>query len=99
MRRKPKMCQVREPRAKYADWNRYYARLYRCSVNLSYPGDIIHEFHQKSSEEVSKESDQEICMEAGQEVDEESNQKIGEEIIGSTWSAKRTDQVFQQRCR
>lgn len=38
-------------------------------------------------------------MEAGQEVDEESDQEIGEEIIGSTWSAKRTDQVFQQRCR
>ena len=73
--------------------------MYQCSVNLSYPGDIIHEFHQKSSEEVGKESDQEICMEAGQEVDEESNQKIGEEITGSTWSAKRTDQVFQQRCR
>ncbi len=93
------MCQVREPRAKYADWNRYYARLYRCSVNLSCPGDIIHEFHQKSSEEVGKESDQEICMEAGQEVGKESDQEIGEEIIGSTWSAKRTDQVFQQRCR
>ncbi len=38
-------------------------------------------------------------MEAGQEVGKESDQEIGEEIIGSTWSAKRTDQVFQQRCR